>query len=52
VGRIGDLPVYEFEYVWGGGRRLGVMAQEAMAVRPEIVVAHPSGYLMVDYGQL
>jgi len=43
---------YEYEYVWGGGRRIGMMAQELMLSRPELVVSHPSGYLMINYGGL
>lgn len=46
------LDVYEFEYIWGGPRQVGVMAQQAQELRPEIVHTHPSGYLMVDYGSL
>ena len=43
---------YEFEYIWGGGRRIGVMAQELLATRPELVHRHSSGYLMVNYAAL
>ena len=43
---------YEFEYIWGGGKQTGVMAQELLLTRPELVHVHPSGYLMVDYGGL
>ena len=43
---------YEFEYIWGGGKQTGVMAQELLLTRPELVHIHPSGYLMVDYGGL
>lgn len=43
---------YEFEYIWGGGKHTGVMAQELLLTRPELVHVHPSGYLMVDYGGL
>ena len=31
---------------------LGVVAQEVRETRPEAVVEHPDGYLMVDYGKL
>ena len=31
---------------------LGVIAQEVRETRPEAVVEHPDGYLMVDYGKL
>jgi len=43
---------YEFEYIWGGGRRVGVVAQELALTRPELVAIHPSGYLMVNYAGL
>jgi hypothetical protein len=53
VGRTAHgLTVHEFRYhgrpeVWRG-----VMAQEVQAVRPDAVIAHATGYLMVDYGAL
>ncbi len=43
------LPFYEFEYTWGGGRQIGVMAQEALEMFPSAVSVHDSGYLMVRY---
>lgn len=46
------LGVYAYEYLWSPVRQIGVMAQEVMGVKPEAVIAHPSGYLMVDYGAL
>jgi hypothetical protein len=42
---------YEFEYVWGGGRRVGVLAQEVQAIIPA-AVCEVDGYLAVDYGLL
>lgn len=48
LGTLGGVNVYEYEYVWGGGRRMGVMAQEV----PHAAVMHPSGYLMVDYSRV
>jgi hypothetical protein len=46
-----DLPIYAYEYVWGGPRRIGVMAQDMLTIRPAAVV--PMGdYLAVDYGAL
>lgn len=42
---------YEFEYVWGGGRRRGVMADEVEKVIPEAVITLPGGgYKLVNYG--
>ena len=43
---------YEFEYIWGGGKQVGVMAQELLATRPDLVHRHSSGYLMVNYAAL
>ena len=55
VVKVGDDPRgfgwYEFEYVWGGGRQVGVMAQEIERVMPHAVV-EVSGYKAVDYGCL
>jgi len=42
---------YIFDYVWGE-RSIGVMAQELFQVKPEAVLVHPSGYLMVDYSRI
>jgi hypothetical protein len=47
------LPLYAFSYVWDRGRRVvGVMADEVARVLPSAVLEHPSGYRMVDYGQI
>ncbi|QCI69079.1 tail fiber domain-containing protein [Phreatobacter stygius] len=43
------LPIYAFEYIWGGPRYVGVMAQDVMQVKPEAVITTESGYLMVAY---
>jgi len=43
---------YEYEYLWDTTKRVGVMAQELMATRPELVHITPSGYLAVNYGGL
>ena len=52
--RIGTHPlgigVYEYDIF--GGRTIGVMADEVLAVKPDAVSHHSSGYLMVDYGSL
>ena len=54
VARVGSHPlgigVYEYDIF--SRRERGVMADEVLAVRPEAVHQHPSGYLMVDYGAL
>ena len=53
---VGTLPnglkLYSYRYIWGGGRHLGVMAQEAMMWRPDAVTRGPSGFLKVDYSKL
>ena len=41
-----------YEYDMAGYRQRGVIAQEVEAVRPDLVKRHPSGYLMVNYGEL
>ena len=43
---------YEYEYLWDSTKRVGMMAQELMATRPELVYITPSGYLAVNYGGL
>lgn len=45
------LGVYEFEYVWGGGRRVGLMADEVACVYPEAVF-DVGGYQAVDYSKV
>lgn len=55
ITRVGTRPdglgVYEFEYVWGGGRQIGLMAQEVLGVYPD-AVGESGGYLTVDYGKV
>ncbi len=52
--RIGTHPlgigIYEYDIF--GERDVGVMAQEVLEVKPEAVIHHPAGFLMVDYGRL
>jgi len=54
--RVGELKpgigLYSFRYLWGGGRRVGVMAQEVAMLRPEAVTVGAGGMLGVDYGRL
>lgn len=47
------LPLYEFEYKNGSGRRyLGVMADDVEKRFPTMVFAMPDGYMAVDYAGL
>lgn len=45
------LNVYEFDYIWGGGRQIGLMAQEVQGVYPD-AVSESDGYLMVNYSKV
>ena len=55
ITKIGTRPdglgVYEFEYVWGGGRQIGLMAQEVQGVYPD-AVGEVGGYLTVNYSKV
>lgn len=46
-----DLPLYEFEYVWGGPKHVGHMAHEVEKYMPEAVI-EIGGYKHVNYGAL
>jgi hypothetical protein len=47
------LPLYEFEYIGGTGKRyLGVMAQDVIKTHPEMVFTMPDGYMAVNYAGL
>jgi hypothetical protein len=47
------LPLYEFEYRNGTGRRfIGVMADEVEKKFPRMVVTRPDGYKAVNYAGL
>lgn len=56
VRRIGTtdsgLPIYIYQYVWGGPYHMGVMAQDVEQVAPEAVRTHASGFKMVDYARV
>lgn len=43
--------LYEYDYVWGGGKQIGVMAQELEVVRPDAVF-EVGGFKAVDYGRI
>jgi hypothetical protein len=46
------LSVYAYEYVWGGGRQVGVMADEVEQILPSAVFTDSLGFKAVDYSQL
>jgi hypothetical protein len=54
INRIGTHPIGVgiYEYDIFGRHEIGVMAQEVLQVKPESVVRHPDGYLMVNYADL
>lgn len=43
---------YTFNYIGGGIKQFGVMAQDVLKVMPEAVVELENGYLAVDYGKV
>jgi hypothetical protein len=49
---ISGLPLYRFEYIWGGPVYVGVMAQDVAIVRPDALITDASGYYRVDYDKL
>ena len=55
VARLGTrsdgLGVYEFEYIWGGGRQIGLMAQEVVNIYPD-AIGESHGYMTVNYGKV
>jgi outer membrane protein OmpA-like peptidoglycan-associated protein len=46
------LPLYRFEYIWGGPVYVGVMAQDIATLRPDALITDASGYYRVDYDKL
>ena len=55
IKRIGTHPVgvgiYEYDYIWGGGKQVGVMAQELEKVRPDAVF-EVNGFKAVNYDRI
>lgn len=51
IGQYKDYNLYSYDYVWGDFS-IGVMADEVEQVNPNAVCIHPSGYKMVNYGEL
>lgn len=56
VERVGELEdglgVYEYDYVWGGTRQRGVMADEVAKLRPWALGPVVEGFATVNYGAL
>ena len=56
IRKVGTSPdgfaIYQYRYKGRSELVEGVMAQEILQQRPEAVVPHDSGYLMVDYSRL
>lgn len=50
--RADGLNVYAYEYVWGGGTQIGVMADEVREIYPAAVIDLPIGYSAVDYARI
>ncbi len=48
----GGIDIYEFDFIWGGPRQRGVMADEVELVMPSAVSIGPGGYKIVDYSKL
>jgi len=56
IKRIGKLKngigAYEFDYIWGGPRCIGVMADEVERIIPDAVITGRDGIKMVNYALL
>jgi len=46
------VSIYTFDYIFGGGRQVGVMADEVAVSNPDAVVVMPNGFLAVDYAKI
>lgn len=46
------VPVVYYEYIGQDTGHVGVIAQDLLAVQPDAVALHPSGFLMVDYAKV
>lgn len=46
------IGVYIFDYIWGGGKQIGVMADEVETVMPDAVIVRPDGFKMVNYSMI
>jgi hypothetical protein len=53
IGKTDDgLNVYTYKYIWGGPTQMGVMYDEVKKVKPNAAKMHPSGFGVVNYGEL
>ena len=52
IGKYKGLDVIEFEYIWGGGKRTGLIAQQVKKVMPDAVGRLPNGYLYINYAMV
>lgn len=50
--KLGKLMLYAYDYIWGGPRQIGVMADEIAIHRPDALGPVLNGYATVNYGAL
>lgn len=46
------VPVVYYEYLGQSAGHVGVIAQDLLAVQPDAVAVHPSGFMMVNYAKV
>jgi hypothetical protein len=46
------LPLYRYNYLWGGPQHIGHMAHEVARKFPDAVATSADGFLMVDYSKV
>jgi hypothetical protein len=52
LGDVSGLRKYSWNYIWGGPRKVGVMAHELLGTKYADAVRVVDGYMRVDYSQL
>lgn len=52
IGTYRGIGVYTYDYLWGGPKQTGLMADEVETIAPEAVSTHPRGYKYVDYSKV
>ena len=52
IGTYKGLDVIEFDYLWGGGKHIGLIAQQVQKVKPEAVGKLSNGYLYIKYAMV